>query len=242
MRKENVSTRLKQIMSDRNLRQADIIELCQPYCKQYNVRLGRNDLSQYVSGKVEPGQRKLTVLSLALNVNEAWLMGFDAPMKIEEKWPHVRKYMERTDAFEAELKSIGWDCEFIYCEEWEFYEVGLTEDENGEVIENKYKYSPPSGCKKDGVQIKCEKCPHRYPHYRLSNGTISFDISEEDYRAFYNDVEIFLKERLQKLLLKSAEDAFDIETKAAHVRTDIALTQEAEEHDQAIMDDDSEWK
>lgn len=81
MGKENTSIRLKQIMSDRNIRQADILELCKPYCQEYNVKLGRNDLSQYVSGKVEPGQKKLTVLGMALNVNEAWLMGFDVPME-----------------------------------------------------------------------------------------------------------------------------------------------------------------
>ena len=80
MKKENTSDRLKQIMSDRNLRQVDILEMCKPYCQQYNVKLGRNDLSQYVTGKVESGQKKLTVLGMALNVSEAWLMGFDVPM------------------------------------------------------------------------------------------------------------------------------------------------------------------
>lgn len=79
MRKENTSTRLKKIMTDRNLRQVDILELCKPYCQKYNVKLGRNDLSQYVTGKVEPGQKKLTILGMALNVSEAWLMGFEVP-------------------------------------------------------------------------------------------------------------------------------------------------------------------
>lgn len=81
MEKEHTSVRLKKIMSDRNLRQIDILELCKPYCQKYNIKLGRNDLSQYVSGKVEPGQKKLTVLGMALGVNEAWLMGFDVPME-----------------------------------------------------------------------------------------------------------------------------------------------------------------
>lgn len=84
MKKESTSQRLKRLMADRNLRQVDILELCKPYCKKYNVKLGRNDLSQYVSGKVEPGQKKLTIISLALNVSEAWLMGFDSPMERDE--------------------------------------------------------------------------------------------------------------------------------------------------------------
>ena len=81
MKKQTTSNRLKQIMSDRNLRQVDILEMCKPYCNKYDIKLGRNDLSQYVTGKVEPGQKKLTVLGMALNVSEAWLMGFDVPME-----------------------------------------------------------------------------------------------------------------------------------------------------------------
>lgn len=81
MKKGSTATRLKQIMQDKNLRQVDILEKCKPFCDKFDVKLGRNDLSQYVNGKVEPGQEKLTVLGLALNVNEAWLMGFDVPME-----------------------------------------------------------------------------------------------------------------------------------------------------------------
>lgn len=81
MRKSNTSERLQQIMKERDLRQADIIRLAEPYCKEFGVKLGRNDLSQYVSNKVEPRQTKLYILSLALNVNEAWLMGYDVPIE-----------------------------------------------------------------------------------------------------------------------------------------------------------------
>jgi transcriptional regulator with XRE-family HTH domain len=70
-------------MKERKLKQVDIIRKCQPYCKQYNIKLTKNYLSQYVSGKVEPSQRRLSILSMALEVNEAWLMGFDVPMERE---------------------------------------------------------------------------------------------------------------------------------------------------------------
>ncbi|MBR5584465.1 MAG: hypothetical protein IKW21_08070, partial [Lachnospiraceae bacterium] len=85
MKKSNTSERLKQIMKDRNLRQVDILEKAKPYCDKYNIRLGRNDLSQYVSGKVIPGQDKLTILGLALNVTETWLMGYDVSQEREER-------------------------------------------------------------------------------------------------------------------------------------------------------------
>lgn len=80
MKKFTTSDRLKFIMEDRNLKQVDIIRKAEPFCRKYDVRLGKNDLSQYVSGKIEPGQDKLTILGLALNVSEAWLMGFEVPM------------------------------------------------------------------------------------------------------------------------------------------------------------------
>lgn len=81
MKNSNTSERLKEIMNTRGLKQVDILEKAKPYCQKYGVRLGRNDLSQYVSGKVTPGQEKLTVLGLALGVTETWLMGYDVPME-----------------------------------------------------------------------------------------------------------------------------------------------------------------
>ena len=77
--KTTTSNRLKEIMSEQNLRQVDILEMIAPYSKKMDIRLAKNDLSQYVSGKVEPSQEKLTLLSLALNVSEPWLMGYDVP-------------------------------------------------------------------------------------------------------------------------------------------------------------------
>lgn len=80
-RKSNTSERLREIMKQRGLKQIDIVNAAQPFCEKYGVKLGRNDISQYCSGKVEPNQRKLTILALALNVSEVWLMGYDEPIK-----------------------------------------------------------------------------------------------------------------------------------------------------------------
>lgn len=85
MKKENTAIRLKRIMSDRNLRQVDILNLTEPYCKKYDVKMNKSDISQYCSGKTEPNQDKLFVLGIALNVNEAWLMGYDVPMTRAEQ-------------------------------------------------------------------------------------------------------------------------------------------------------------
>lgn len=77
MEKVSSSERFKTLMNERNLRQVDILNLVLPYCKKYNVKMNKSDISQYVSGKTEPSQEKLVVLGMALNVSESWLMGFN---------------------------------------------------------------------------------------------------------------------------------------------------------------------
>lgn len=79
--KTTTSKRLSQIMSEQHLKQVDILDKAKPICEKYGVKLSKSDLSQYVSGKVEPGQDKLAVLGAALNISEAWLMGYDVPME-----------------------------------------------------------------------------------------------------------------------------------------------------------------
>ena len=75
--KETTSDRLKKIMNERRLKQVDILNMSLPFCQRFNVKMNKSDISQYVSGKVEPSQEKLVVLGMALNVSEAWLMVFD---------------------------------------------------------------------------------------------------------------------------------------------------------------------
>lgn len=84
MKELTVADRLNQLMRERALKQVDILSACEPYCKKTGVKIAKNDLSQYISGKVQPGQDKLSILSMALNVNEVWLMGYDVPAGINE--------------------------------------------------------------------------------------------------------------------------------------------------------------
>lgn len=98
MKKENTASRLNKIMAERNLRQVDILERVKPFCIKYDIKMNKSDLSQYVSGKVEPSQEKLVVLGMALNVSEAWLMGFDVPMErtasTKKSSPKIMQYYE----------------------------------------------------------------------------------------------------------------------------------------------------
>lgn len=78
--KITTSLRLKQIMSERNLRQVDILNSSLPLQKELGIKMGKSALSQYVSGKSSPDQDKLVLLSKTLGVSEAWLMGYNVPM------------------------------------------------------------------------------------------------------------------------------------------------------------------
>ena len=83
MKKTTTANRLRQIMDEKSIKQVDIIRLAEPICHRYKVKMGRNDISQYISGKVEPRQNKIFILAKALDVNEAWLMGYDVPKERE---------------------------------------------------------------------------------------------------------------------------------------------------------------
>ena len=59
-------------MDAKNLKQSDIIERV----TAMGEYISKSALSQYVNGQSTPDQRKLTILSKALDVSEVWLMGY----------------------------------------------------------------------------------------------------------------------------------------------------------------------
>ena len=88
MGRATTAQRLREVMEKRNLRQVDVVDMAKPFCEKYGMKLNKNDLSQYLSGKVKPMQEKLTLLGMVLNVSEGWLMGFDvSPDRATENAP-----------------------------------------------------------------------------------------------------------------------------------------------------------
>lgn len=110
MKKENTASRLAQIMKENNLRQIDILNRTLPYCQQYGVKMNKSDISQYCSGKTEPNQDKLFVLGKALNVSEAWLMGYDVPMEssLSKESSDVKSVKALYDFINSHPDSIGY--------------------------------------------------------------------------------------------------------------------------------------
>lgn len=107
MKKKTTAIRLKEIMEKRNLRQVDILNLTKPYCEKYNIKMNKSDISQYCSGKTEPNQDKLYVLGKALNVSEAWLMGFDVSMERTDRRTQNQNsdFQSRKDFYQEQLLS-----------------------------------------------------------------------------------------------------------------------------------------
>lgn len=106
------SKRLKELMEERHLKQVDILEMVRPFCKKYNIKLTKTDLSQYVSGKVEPGQFKLVALASALDVSEHWLMGLDVPR--EKNRVIIKSHSDFDDERLYALSVLAKDCGYHF--------------------------------------------------------------------------------------------------------------------------------
>ena len=84
MIKEKCSDRLQQALYIRRMKQSQLCEM---------TGIPKSAMSQYVNGAFEPKYDRLELISKALEVNEAWLMGYDVPMeRIGSKHPGEMGY------------------------------------------------------------------------------------------------------------------------------------------------------
>lgn len=73
---DSIANRMKIAMSNLKISQAELVK---------RTGIGKSSISTYLTGEYEPKQKNLYKIALALNVNEAWLMGFDVPMERTDK-------------------------------------------------------------------------------------------------------------------------------------------------------------
>lgn len=71
-RQESCGERIKKALRIKGMRQADLCQI---------TKIPKSAISQYISGAFEPKQDRIYLISKALNVSEAWLMGFDVPIE-----------------------------------------------------------------------------------------------------------------------------------------------------------------
>ena len=88
MYKERIAScghRISAALTLRDMKQSEL-------CKLANVP--KSSLSLYLSGAYEPKQDRIYAMAKALNVNEAWLMGYDVPMEREKISPEEPELSE----------------------------------------------------------------------------------------------------------------------------------------------------
>jgi transcriptional regulator with XRE-family HTH domain len=73
---DSCSNRIAMALKIKGMKQSEL-------CKRASVP--KSSLSLYLSGAYEPRQDRLYDMALALNVSEAWLMGYDVPMERQVK-------------------------------------------------------------------------------------------------------------------------------------------------------------
>lgn len=77
--------RIKEALYLRGMRQVELCEI---------TKIPKSALSQYISGSFEPKQDRIYLIAKALDVSEAWLMGYDVPMEKEKNPPDEPKLSE----------------------------------------------------------------------------------------------------------------------------------------------------
>ena len=105
---ESFSKRLKQAMELRNYKQIDLVN---------KTGIDKSLISSYLSGKYKAKQDNIHILAEALDVNEAWLMGYDLKMTIDERnqLAHGLNAITYTSSDDSMLPLLGvGDVAYIY--------------------------------------------------------------------------------------------------------------------------------
>lgn len=156
MSKIEIKDRIKKAIEIREITQSEL-------AKKANIDKGQ--LSSYISGKYKPRQNNIDALSIALNVNEAWLMGFDVPMERDYEdqkviihdaiWDEVEKLLHQAgyiiiDSDGSDIITITKSDQEIICSLHEYELIGIYENlmKNGSVSAQELISKAASGWQK----------------------------------------------------------------------------------------------
>lgn len=111
-RVDTFAHRLDLAMRNSNINQIELAEKT----KLYEKSISQSLINKYLKGKAFARQNNIYILCKILNVDEAWMMGFDVPM---ERTPDQYRQQENTEIYVAQddamypLLDIG-DIAFVY--------------------------------------------------------------------------------------------------------------------------------
>lgn len=91
-----ISQRLREALALSGKKQADLVR---------ETGLDRGSISSYLSGRYEPKQKAIYKMALALNVSEAWLLGYDVPKQRTEA-------QKKNDALAEVVVKLRSDADF----------------------------------------------------------------------------------------------------------------------------------
>ena len=260
---ESFKIRLKKAMDLQNLKPVELAEKC---------GISKSTVSHYMSGYTEPKSNRLYIMAKVLNVNEAWLMGYDVPMErnnyedqtlmnrdaiiedidnILKKDGYVLVYETTDDDFFIIKKSYGqtvagfYDYELLPRYEALRKKGTVTADLLIAFEATFFRYLESLGCFIGRNTLYCK------PYLEYNNSTIMVD--DDILNKLKARIDTYSKTTIDSIVLKLKEE--DIRKKrvkkeqfaqsllaAAHERTDIDVTEEMRKHDDDIMMDDSEWE
>lgn len=90
--KSKLQYRLKEALSDANMKPIELSE---------KTGIPKSAISQYMSGYANPKQDRIYLISKALNIDEAWLMGFDVDKK-KSTANHALELFQQLDSDQQE--------------------------------------------------------------------------------------------------------------------------------------------
>ena len=94
MEQNEIRERIKQALQLRNMKQAELAE---------KTGIDKGQISSYISGRYKPKQENLSLMAVALDVSDYWLMGLDVPIEREDTGAAA---IEQKQRFEAYAKQI----------------------------------------------------------------------------------------------------------------------------------------
>ena len=90
-----INDRIKQALELRNMKQIELVA---------KTGIDKSQISSYLSGKYKPKQENLSLIAMALEVDEYWLMGQDVPMeRVVTGAEAIEGQMRRVEAYAKQI-------------------------------------------------------------------------------------------------------------------------------------------
>ena len=228
----------------------------------------RSSINKIEMGENDIPQSKIATFAKVLLVSEAWLMGYDDQIKKED--PNIIERDSILEEIDEILRRNGWSlsCE-SYDDDYFIIKningatiIGLYDYEllsRYISLKRKGKITADLLVSSESVFFKYLESLGYFIDYDVLNKPYiihkfgSITIEQELLNDIRSKIDTYSKTTIDSVILKLHEEDFRKERKekeqisqnmlnAAHARTDIETTPEDQAHDDAIMNDNSEWE